>query len=74
MKIRITLTVSREFELDASDYPKPELDASEWDRMTAVYSKSVLDDPLMFVDNEDARFVVSIEELDASPARSMSRA
>lgn len=62
-KVRFTVTVVREYEIDLADYTNLEEvktieDAAKFD------AESIEQDPFMFIDNEDAQLEVEYEVLE----------
>lgn len=54
MRIKITLTISREFELKDPEHPVLGVEA---------YKASVLEDPIVFVDSADAVLSATVETI-----------
>jgi hypothetical protein len=64
VKVKITLTVEREIEFDVSGETEHGQDASALGQLVADIKKSVLDDPLLFIDvgTDEGKFTVTVEE------------
>ncbi len=60
MKLRITLSITREVDSDSDDWSS-----------TDEYADTVLEDLFLFIDNPDCQTVVTVSEVGASPARSL---
>jgi hypothetical protein len=62
MKVTVIMTVSRQMDLDFPEGGTPhECDASAIAQLVEDIKTSVIEDPLLFVDSEDATIDVKVE-------------